>query len=59
MILRTKSEQKAYLDGFEMCAKCIEEYLSNEGKRVLETLLIVVRTAVDNEDVAELKGVKQ
>lgn len=56
MMLRTKSEQKAYLDGFEMCAECIEKYLSDKGKKVLERLLISVRNAVDIEDIAELKG---
>jgi len=56
MVLRTKSEQKAYLDGFEMCAECIEKYLSNEGKKKLECLLMSVRNAVEIEDIAELKG---
>lgn len=56
MTLRTKSEQKAYLDGFEMCAECIEKYLSNKGKKMLECLLISVRNAVDIEDIVELKG---
>jgi hypothetical protein len=56
MTLRTKSEQKAYLDGFEMCAECIEKYLSNEGKNQLECLLISVRNAVEIEDISELKG---
>jgi len=55
MTLRTKSEQKAYLDGFEMCAECIEKYLSDKGKKVLESLLVSVRNAVDIE---ELKGEK-
>lgn len=27
MALRTKSEQKAYLDGYEMCADGIKKYL--------------------------------
>lgn len=56
MTLRTKSEQKAYLDGFEMCAECIEKYLSVKGKKVLECLLVSVRNAVEIEDIAELKG---
>jgi len=56
MTLRTKSEQKAYLDGFEMCAECVEKYLSNKGKKVLECLLISVRNAVEIEDISELKG---
>ena len=56
MTLRTKSEQKAYLDGFEMCAECIENYLSNEGKKKLECLLIGVRNAVEIEDISERKG---
>lgn len=55
MTLRTKSEQKAYLDGFEMCAECIEKYLSNKGKKVLECLLVSVRNAVEIEDISELK----
>lgn len=50
MTLRTKSEQRAYLDGFEMCAESIEKYLSNKGKKVLESLLVSVRNAVDIEE---------
>jgi hypothetical protein len=53
MTLRTKGEQKAYLDGYEMCAKCIEKYLTDEGKKVLECLLNAVRNAVEIEDKAE------
>ena len=56
MTLRTKSEQKAYLDGFEMCAECVEKYLSNKGKKVLECLLISVRNAVEIEDISEQEG---
>ena len=56
MTLRTKDEQKAYLEGFEMCAECIEKYLSNKGKKMLECLLISVRNAVEIEDISELKG---
>ena len=53
MMLRTKGEQKAYLDGYEMCAECIEKYLSDEGKKRLECLLAAVRNAVEIEDVTE------
>ena len=51
MKLRTKGEQKAYLDGYEMCAKCIEKYLTNEGKKKLECFLMAVRNAVKIEDI--------
>jgi hypothetical protein len=51
MTLRTKGEQKAYLDGFEMCAECIEKYLTDEDKRKLECLLVAVRNAVEIEDI--------
>lgn len=51
MTLRTKGEQKAYLDGYEMCAECIEKYLTDEGKKKLECLLIAVRNAVEIEDI--------
>lgn len=51
MTLRTKGEQKAYLDGYEMCAECIEKYLTDEGKKILECLLMAVRNAVDIEDI--------
>lgn len=51
MTLRTKGEQKAYLDGYEMCAECIEKYLSDEGRRVLECLTMAVRNAVEIEDI--------
>lgn len=50
MRLRTKGEQKAYLDGYEMCAECIEKYLTEEGKRKLECMLIAVKNAVEIED---------
>lgn len=56
MTRRTKSEQKAYLDGYEMCAECIEKYLSDEGKQKLECLLSAVRNAVEIEDISENKG---
>ena len=46
MMLRTKEEQKAYLEGFEMCAECIEKYLSDEDKKKLYCLLSAVRNAV-------------
>lgn len=51
MRLRTKSEQKAYLDGFERCAECIKQYLSDEGKKMLECHLMAVRSAVEIEDI--------
>ena len=51
MTLRTKGEQKAYLDGYEMCAECIEKYLTDEGKQQLECLLMAVRNAVEIEDI--------
>ena len=51
MTVRTKSEQKAYLDGYEMCADCIEQYLTDEGKQKLECLLMAVRNAVEIEDI--------
>ena len=51
MKLRTKGEQKAYLDGYEMCAECIEKYLTSEGKHILECLLMAVRIAVEIEDI--------
>lgn len=52
MTLRTKGEQKAYLDGYEMCAECIEKYLTNEGKKKkLACLLSAVRSAVEIEGI--------
>lgn len=53
MKLRSKSEQKAYLDGYEMCAVCIRKYLSDEGKQKLRCLLEAVRNAVETEDITE------
>lgn len=51
MRLRTPDEQKAYLDGFERCAECIEKYLSDKGKKILECQLMAVRNAVEIEDI--------
>ena len=53
MTVRTKGEQKAYLDGYEMCAVCIENYLSDEGKKKLYCLVKAVRNAVEIEDETE------
>ena len=53
MRLRTPDEQKAYLDGYEKCAECIEKYLSDEGKKMLELLLMAVRSAVESKDTTE------
>ena len=50
MMLRTKGEQKAYLDGYEMCAQCIEKYLTDKGRKKLECLLMAVRNAVEIAD---------
>ena len=50
MTLRTKGEQKAYLDGFERCAECIEKYLSDKGKKILDCQLMAVRNAIESED---------
>ena len=50
MRLRTKSEQEAFLDGYERCAESIEPYLSDYGKKKLNGLLIAVRNAVEDED---------
>lgn len=59
MTLRTKGEQKAYLDGYEKCAEGIEKYLSDEGKKKLECLLMAVRNAVEVEDEAESEDKEQ
>lgn len=53
MTLRTKDEKKAYLEGCEMCADCIKKYLTDEGKRKLECLLVAVRNAVESENEYE------
>lgn len=50
MKLRTKSEQEAFLDGYETCAESIEPYLSGYGKKKLNFLLAAVRSAVESED---------
>ena len=51
MMLRTKREQKAYLDGFERCADSIEQYLTDEGKRKLKIYVKAVRYSVEIEDI--------
>ena len=58
-MIRTKGEQKAYLDGYEMCADCIEKYLSDEGKQKLEYLLMAVRNAVEIEDIEPRESEEQ
>ncbi len=50
MTRRTKGEQRAYFDGYQMCAECLEEYLTDKGKKVLMCMLSAVKNAVDIED---------
>jgi pyruvate-formate lyase-activating enzyme len=57
MTLRTKDEQKAFLDGYESCAECINKYLSDDGKKKLECLLVVVRNTVKN--AAKIENIVQ
>lgn len=45
MRLRTKGEQKAYLDGYERCAESIKQHLSDKGKNILECHLTAVNNA--------------
>ena len=51
MRLRTPDEQRAYLDGFERCAECIKQYLSDEGKKMLECHLMAIRSVIEIEDI--------
>lgn len=53
MTLRTKDEQKAFLDGFESCAERIENDLSDVGKKKLECLLAAVRNAAKIADIEQ------
>ena len=50
IVKRTQGERKAYLDGFEMCARCLGRYLTGEGINKLGGLLEAVRVAakIDN-----------
>ena len=56
MRLRTKEEQKAYLDGFKRCGNCIEKYLTSEGKQKLKIFIETVRNAVEIETKIESEG---
>lgn len=51
MIKRTLDERKAYLDGYEMCARCLRNYLTDEGKEKLEGFLTVMRIATKINNV--------
>ena len=44
--VKVEIEQKAYLDGFEGCAECVEKYLSDEDKKRLECLVSALRNSV-------------
>ena len=70
IVKRTADERKAYLDGFEMCARCLGRYLTSEGISKLGGLLEAVRVAakinnnydfvdlVDTINDIERKGIK-
>ena len=70
IVKRTPDERKAYLEGFEMCARCLERYLTGEGREKLGDLLTAVRIVakidnnydfvdlVDTVNDIERKGIK-
>ena len=70
IVKRTQDERKAYLDGFEMCARCLGRYLTGEGREKLGSLLATVRVVakidnnydfvdlVDTVNDIERKGIK-
>lgn len=51
--VRTKGERKAYYDGYKMCGDCLEQYLTDEGKQVLKSLLEAVKTSIEIDDILE------
>ena len=51
IVKRTADERKAYLAGYEMCARCLKRYLTDEGKRKLESFITVVRVATKIDNV--------
>jgi len=70
IVKRTPDERKAYLEGFEMCARCLDRYLTGEGRLKLGDLLTTVRVVakidnnydfvdfVDTVNDIERKGIK-
>lgn len=62
IVKRTPDERKAYLNGFEMCARCLKDYLTDEGKQKIEGFLTVMRIATeinnsdDYTDLADIMG---
>ena len=70
IVKRTPDERKAYLEGFEMCARCLGRYLTEEGREKLGGLLTTVRVVakidnnydfvdlVDTVNDIERKGIK-
>ncbi len=46
---RTESERKAYIEGFERCADCLEMYLNKEGKMMLEGLSLMLKSMKEEE----------
>ena len=50
MMLRSKGEQEAYLDGFMMCAECLTKYLTPEERQKLECMIEAVRYAISVDE---------
>ena len=57
MLLRTKGEQRAYIEGYTMCANNLKKYLTPKGKQIFEGYLVPIKNAVENND-NETKGMK-
>lgn len=56
MTIMTNDEKKAYIDGFEMCAECIESYMTSAGRKQLQRWLGLVRNALKIEDIEPQTG---
>lgn len=62
IVKRTPDERKAYLNGYMMCARCLRDYLTDEGKQKLEGFIAVMKIATeinnadDYEELADIIG---
>lgn len=55
IVKRTQGERKAYLDGFEMCARCLKRYLTDEGKQKLEGFIKAVKIKTEADNIYDYK----
>lgn len=55
IVKRTQDERKAYLEGYLMCVRNLQRYLTDEGKQKLEGFIEAVKIKTEADNIYDYK----